>query len=367
MMSFGGALDRILTMTDSPSQPDFRESEAQMRAILDTAVDGIITINERGIVELFNPAAERIFGYRAEEVIGRNVSVLMHSPQREEHDDYLARYIRTGRAAIIGIGRQVSGRRKDGSVVPLDLAVSEVKTGGRRLFTGLVRDLSERKRAEEAITSISEFERQQIGRELHDGIGQEITGLSLLAKALANKMADQPKLRGEANAIASLAAKLLKDVKRQAHGLYPVELERNGLSAALRELAINQESLFRIECTYEEPSPIRPLDKATGLHIYRIAQEAVTNAIRHGHARRVTIRLEELEGRLTLTVQDDGSGIPDKIPEKRGMGLTIMRYRANAVGGVLRIARNPDYGTSVVCSFAIPASASDERTRHGVA
>ncbi len=337
-----------------------REREAQLRAILDTAVDGIITIDERGTIELFNPAAERIFGYAADEAIGQNVKLLMDSPHREAHDGYLARYLKTGRASIIGTGRQVPGRRKDGTTVSIDLAVSEVKSGKRRLFTALVRDLTDRERAEAAITSVSEFERQQIGRELHDGIGQEITGLTLLAKALANKMQDNPQLRKEANGIAALASKLLKDVKRQAHGLYPVELERNGLSYALRELAINQEALFRIKCAYEELSPPPAMSKSSELYLYRIAQEAVTNAIRHGQARRVLIRLERRESTVSLSIRDDGSGMPDKIPDKRGMGLTIMRYRANAVGGVLRISRNPDYGTTVTCAFAVPTGSMDD-------
>ena len=114
-----------------------RDSEERLRAILATAVEGIITIDEHGIIESFNLAAERIFGYRAAEVIGKNVSMLMPSPHREQHDSYLANYRRTGQAKIIGIGREVVGRRKDGTVFPMDLSVSEVRLAERRLFTGL--------------------------------------------------------------------------------------------------------------------------------------------------------------------------------------------------------------------------------------
>jgi chemotaxis family two-component system sensor kinase Cph1 len=127
------------------------ESEQRMRAILDTAVEGIITINERGVVDLINPAAEKIFGYRAEEVIGQNVSMLMPLPYSAEHDRYLGNYHNTGEARIIGIGREVVGRRKDGTVFPMDLSVSEVRLPNRRLFTGFVRDISERKRAEKQL------------------------------------------------------------------------------------------------------------------------------------------------------------------------------------------------------------------------
>ena len=107
-------------------------------AILQTAVDGIITIDERGIVESFNPAAERLFGYTTDEAIGQNISMLMPSPYREEHDSYIARYLQTDEPHIIGIGREVHARRRDGTTFPIALAVSEVHLAGRRMFTGIV-------------------------------------------------------------------------------------------------------------------------------------------------------------------------------------------------------------------------------------
>jgi PAS domain S-box-containing protein len=127
------------------------DSEARTRAILDTAVDAIITIDEQGTVESLNPSAERLFGYQASELVGRNVNVLMPEPYHREHDGYLANYRATGKKKIIGIGRQVVGRRKDGTTFPMDLAVSEVQLRDRRLFTGIVRDISERTKAEDEL------------------------------------------------------------------------------------------------------------------------------------------------------------------------------------------------------------------------
>jgi PAS domain S-box-containing protein len=127
------------------------DSEARLRGIVDTAVDGILTIDEAGTVEWVNPAALRIFGYTAEELIGRNVKMIMPEPYRSEHDRYLESYRRTGERKIIGHGREVMGLRKDSSTFPVDLAVSEVYLGDRRIFTGIVRDVTERKRAEEAL------------------------------------------------------------------------------------------------------------------------------------------------------------------------------------------------------------------------
>ncbi len=126
-----------------------------MRAILETAVEGIVTIDDRGIVQLLNPAAERMFGYAAIEVIGQNVSLLMPAPHREHHDQYIANYLQSGVARIIGIGRETIGRRKDGSVFPIDLSISEVKLASRRLFTGFIRDISERKQAEARLAEMA--------------------------------------------------------------------------------------------------------------------------------------------------------------------------------------------------------------------
>jgi PAS domain S-box-containing protein len=141
---------RPATEATSPGQADrlLAESHARYKAIFETVVDGIITIDERGRIDAFNPAAERIFGYTPDEVIGRNVSLLMPEPDHSAHDGYLANYLRTGHAGVIGIGREVTGRRKDGSTFAMDLAVAEERIGGRRHFNGIVRDISARKAVE---------------------------------------------------------------------------------------------------------------------------------------------------------------------------------------------------------------------------
>lgn len=126
------------------------DRQARLRAVLDTAVESIITIDERGVIEDFNPAAEQLFGYRAEEMIGRNVNVLMPSPYREEHDGYLEAYLKTGLRKIIGIGREVEAQKRDGSVFPIELSVSELQVSGRTMFTGIIRDITERKAHEKA-------------------------------------------------------------------------------------------------------------------------------------------------------------------------------------------------------------------------
>ena len=157
------------------AEKSLRDREARLRAIIDTAVDAIITIDERGLIQSTNPATEKMFGYTSTELIGRNVSTLMPSPYREEHDGYLMRYLQTGEKRIIGIGREVSGRRKDGTVFPVELAVSEMHADGGR-FTGILHDTTRRKKLEREILEIAGLEQNRIGQDLHDNVGTGTDG-----------------------------------------------------------------------------------------------------------------------------------------------------------------------------------------------
>ncbi|CAG1012489.1 two-component system, OmpR family, sensor histidine kinase VicK [Burkholderiaceae bacterium] len=155
---------------DTPrKQEDLVEAEERIRSVVNHVVDGIISIDEHGTVTTFNPAAERIFGYAAEEVIGHNVCMLMPEPDRGQHDDYIHSYLRTGHAKIIGSGREVVGRRKDGGVFPMELAISEFRLGDKRHFTGIVRDITERKRAEQELRLAEERVRSVVDHVI-DGI-----------------------------------------------------------------------------------------------------------------------------------------------------------------------------------------------------
>jgi len=333
-----------------------RDSEARARAILDTAVDAIITIDERGIMESFNPAAERLFGYLAAEVIGENVKMLMPEPYHSEHDEYLYNYMSTGIRKIIGIGREVIAKRKDGTNFHVDLAVSEVNLGNRRLFTGLIRDLTERKRLEQEILAISDREKQRIGQDLHDSLGQLLTGIGFKSKSLENKLSARgvPEADG-AKRIADLVTQATSQARALARGLQPVGSEATGLMTALRELCLNLSDLFPIQCSFDCPNPVLLDNPAAATHLYRIAQEAAHNAIKHGKAKGIRISLMAIDRRIVLTISDDGAGFPSTPSPSKGMGMQIMRYRAAMIGGTLAVQPGAAGGTVVVCSVLTSA------------
>jgi len=331
-----------------------RLNEHRVRSILNTTVDAIITIDERGIIETYNRAAERIFGYEAEEVIGRPINLLMPSPYREEHDSYIRNYVETGDAKIIGIGREVKGQRRDGSSFPLELAVSEVRLEDRRIFTGVIKDVSDRRRLEKEILRISEQEQRRIGQDLHDGLGQMLTGIGLLSQHLARQLVGIDKDAAEqAQEITSLIREADQQARALARGLVPVDIEAEGLATALKRLSRNAETLFGISCVVRTIGSPSAIDASAVTHLFRIAQEAVSNAVKHGRATEVSVALAFAPDRIRLRVRDNGIGFPSERSGESGMGVHIMHYRARIIGGTLEIRSISGEGTSVTCTVPL--------------
>ena len=330
-----------------------RDSEERLRAILETAVEGIITIDEQGAIESFNPSAEKIFGCSAGEAIGQNVKLLMPEPYRHEHDGYIENYHRTGHAKIIGIGREVVGRRKDGTTFPMDLSVSEVRLADRRLFTGFVRDITERKQLEKEIIEISNREQQRIGQDLHDGFRQELAGIELMCQVLEQKLVAKSKPESkQVGEIGRHIREAISHTRKLARGLSPVELETNGFTSALHELTAHAQKLFNIECRFECAGPVFIRDNVAATHLYRIVQEAINNAVKHGKARRVVVSLKPAGDRSALAVTDDGIGFSNESNKNGGMGLQIMKYRAGVVDAALEVRSGVDgAGTTILCVF----------------
>lgn len=334
-----------------------RESEARLRAVFATAVEGIITIDARGCIDSMNPAAERMFGWTSDALLGRNVSVLMPEPFRAQHDGYLANYLTTGQRRIIGIGREVFGKRRDGSLFPIDLSVGEFEVGGRRLFTGIIRDITERHRLQAEVLRITELAQQRIGQDLHDDLCQQLAGIEFLSQTLARRLHDAR--RPEAAAVEEIAALIRSAVEHTrdlSHGMSPIQSGPDGLQSALEELALRTTHHFKVETEFRCPNPVPLADLAIATHLYRVAQEAVSNAIKHGQAQRIEIGLVAVGERIHLAIRDNGRGLPRILPKKRGMGLRIMQYRAGMIGATLVVQREPTGGTTVGCSLHLPSA-----------
>ena len=226
-----------------------RDREERLRAILNTVADAIITIDPRGTITGVNPATTRIFGYAETEIVGRNVNILMPSPFREEHDGYLARFQRTGETRIIGIGREVVGLRKDGGIFPIDLAVTRVDHMG--IFTGVIRDITERKWIEEEVLRIAGAERQRLAADLHDGICQELAGVSWLANVLRRDLHEaRHPFTAKVRVIEKAIVRAIEQTRRVARTMNLVVGGGSGLVHALEMLAETTVRTYRIRCRF---------------------------------------------------------------------------------------------------------------------
>ena len=207
-------------------------------------------------------------------------------------------------------------------------------------------------RLEQEIIHISENERQRIGRDLHDGVCQYLAAIGftagLLKKELQKASPAHAKIAADISDLLHDAIVRTRDLSR---GLSPVDREERGLESALGDLASTSSRLMGISCTFHCPEPVPVQDNGVSVHLFRIAQEALNNATKHGHAGSIVIALQETEGKLSLTVSDDGNGFHPPPVEQRGIGLNIMAYRARTVGGILRIQQNSPTGTIVSCTM----------------
>jgi signal transduction histidine kinase len=205
---------------------------------------------------------------------------------------------------------------------------------------------------EQQIISISEREQQRIGRDLHDGVCQFLSAIGFTADMLKRDLErdahDRAKVAGE---IAGLLQDACAQTRDLARGLSPVDRDEGGLESALDELASSTSRLAGISCSFLCPEPVQILDNALAIHLFRIAQEALNNSTKHGHAKNVVIALESSDGVISLRVSDDGIGFDPTRSARKGMGLSIMRYRARMIGGILEVQRSSPSGTIVACTI----------------
>ena len=217
----------------------------------------------------------------------------------------------------------------------------------------LLQEIEARKRLEKEILNISEREQKRIGQELHDSLGQQLTGIGFITKVLEQKLADKsPDEAASAGHVAKLVRQAMDQTRGLARGLHPVDLEAGSLMSALQELAATTESLFDIRCSFKCDKSVEMNDTAVAVHLYRVAQEAVTNAIKHGEAKNIQIGLASGRDKSVLTVKNDGLDFPEEFEARgTGMGLQIMDHRVDIIGGSLDIHKAPEGGTILTCTF----------------
>ncbi len=328
------------------------EQQAEtFHTLVKTAHEAIFLIDIHGIIQFINPAAETLFGYTAKELLGENIKQLMPSPHRKKHDSYITDYLQTGIKKIIGSGRQLIGQRKDGSQFPLYLSVGEVQLKHTHLFAGLIMDLSTQQKLQREVLAIPAREQQRIGEELHDGLGQQLTGLSMLAESLLNK-ASKPEYE-LADQLASGLHEALKQVRALSRGLMPVQIYADGFVISLQEITESIELQSHIPIKLQIDDAVLLFDDATANHLYRIAQESLNNAVKHASASQINVSLKIEQNHGLLEIIDNGIGIPLNLNDSSGLGLSIMKHRCGLFDGEITINPAGECGTQVRCRFPI--------------
>jgi len=367
-----------------------RDEEARLRVVTDTAIDGIVVIDSAGIIEMANPACERLFGYSLPELVGRNVSMLMPSPDRDQHDDYLRRYLDTGEKRIIGIGREVVARRKDGTMFPMQLAVGEARVSGRRIFTGFIHDITERKQAEQEVQAL-QYDLYRVSRlgELGEMAAVIAHELNQPLTAVGSYMeAARRGLRRSGTAVPHTVDELLSKASSQAQRCG--EVIRHVRAMAGREStdrAFEDVNAVITEATdlallgAEAKGVSTRMELADGLPLGLMnrtqIQQVVLNLVRNGveavdesSVRRLHIATATNEdGQIEVSVADSGPGLPEAIAARlfkpfvttkaggMGIGLSVSRSIIESHGGRLWAENREDGGA--VFRFTLPTDLQD--------
>ena len=326
-----------------------RDSEARLTMILETMREGVVLVNPAGRIEFTNPAFDRMFGRKSEELAGISVRELL-----DLH----------GRAGT----RDMLFRRPDGSQFAGEVLSAEIDLSGEKRILVVVQDVSQRKQLESEITEIANRERRRLGADLHDGLGQELTGISLMLRSLSKSAANAAfDASPELDEIIKLVNHAIQSSRRMALGISPVTLEHGGLLPALQTLIAWSRDSYHIDVRLRVSmrSPLI-IGESAAAHLYLIAQEAINNAVRHGNARSIAVTLRANRVLVSLSITDDGVGIAEKPARGAGMGLKLMQYRSATIGGVMRIKRLPQGGTRIhsVCpqDFAAAGFPQDQDT-----
>ncbi len=342
------AQDRRLAHAEAALHKEF----AFTSAVLDTCGALIVVLDPAGRIIRFNRAAEKVTGRRLGDVRGRSFFELFLPPEelptvrnvfaRLVAGEPFIEHAHAIRAAS-GEHRLITWSSTGLSFAGANGAVDHVVT------TGI--DVTESRQLENEVLQVSERERRRIGQDLHDGLGQHLTGIEFMSEVLAQRLAvgRTRELRDAAARAAEInrhVREAIAQARSLARGLAPIVLESEGLIAALSQLAANTEQMFQVKCTFQADPAANIADHRIAIHLYRIAQEAISNAIRHGKSKRIVVCLQGSPERTVLLIKDHGRGLPPDVAttsagpaDRRGLGLRIMKYRAGIIGGSLLIPR----------------------------
>jgi PAS domain S-box-containing protein len=332
-----------------------RAKEARHRAMLDAALDCVITIDHEGRVLDFNPAAERTFGYPAADAIGRDMAELIVPPElRERHRQGLARFLATGEAAVLDRRVEITGLRADGTTFPVELTITRIDVPGPPTFTGYLRDITERKGAEAElrasrarIVEAADAARRRLERDLHDGAQQRLVELALDLRMARARLGDDPAAaRGHLDAALADLEEATRELRELARGIHPAALNEGGLRPALEALVARSSVPARLVGV-----PDARYAAAVEATVYFTVAEGLTNACRYAAAGRVELEARQLDGRLRVEVRDDGRGGANSAA---GSGLRGLADRAAALDGTVEVICPPDGGT--VLALEIPCA-----------
>jgi PAS domain S-box-containing protein len=338
-----------------------RDSENRFRTLAETASDAIITVDEDSRIVLVNYAAERVFGYTREEMIGAELLMLMPADLRQRHRPGFARHKRTHERHIVWEGIELPGLHKDGHEVPLEISFGEFVRNDQRFFTGIARDITERKRAEDALRRsrderLAELERvrQRIATDLHDDVGSSLTRISLLSEVVRHQLGDvSATTAASLTSIAGLSRELIDSMSDIVWAINPSKDHLSDLSQRMRHFVSDVCTARQIDFRFHTPAS--ELDIMVGANIRRevflLFKEAVNNMVRHSACSTAELEFRATERGLRLRVADNGHGF-DAASHSRGHGLRSMHERTASLGGRLEILSGPGRGT--ILTFTIP-------------